>query len=1053
MTRQILLCLFLLFSLTAKATHVVGGSLTYEHLGGATYRVTLKIYRDCRPGNAAFPGSVTILVRDENGNVFSPNKDITIPFTTSVPVNPYIDTCAANPGLCLEEAIYTRVVNNLPPYPGGYHMYYQYCCRNSTLNNVVNPLGTGETWYTHIPDQSTLITNSSPVWVNPPPVFVCQAEPINFDFSATDSDGDSLVYSWYTPYTDIPPTFTPPNANFTNITWVGGYGPNNPCGGPNLTINPQTGFITGSPPNIGQFVAGVRCEEWRNGVKIGEILRDFQFNVVYCPPLAQAVIGQPAGICSGSTVNFQNLSDPANSYFWDFGDGSTINDTSSLFSPSYTYPGLGPYSVMLIINVGTACADTAYQNVELSYVNVAYNTNNDSACVGDLVNFTDNSSPSPNSTITGYWWDFGDGNQDTAQNPTHIYLASGTYVILHTATNQLGCDDTVSQIITIIAPPIALAGNDTFACSNNSNIGLGGNVLNATGGIWSGPGTFTPSNTTLNATYTPTQAELDSGYTWLYLQTTGPTICTHDLDSVLITFAPGPTANTGPDIFVCRDTAYVPLCATITLATGGVWSGSGSGAFTNPNALCTDYIPSPADTANGSVTVWLTTTGNGSCLPETDTLVIFLTPPPNVSAAAPDTACSNVPFQIVASTATGQGYWTSTGDGTFPSGDTLLTTDYLPGPNDLANGTVTIIFNSLNNGGCRQQHDTLFVTIIPAPATAFTYSPECPYVPVQFTDASASVSPITSWNWNFGDPSSSSNSSTQQNPTHAYSAGGWYNVTLIVSSANGCPDTVVQPVYVYPQPDPGFTTSGYCLNEGTTFNDISTVDTGSVVSWQWDFGDNTGSVLNQPSHTYASAGTWNVTLIVTSNFGCSDTIGQPVVVYPSPIASFSASPAGAANSYQTVQFTDQSQPVGNIVAWWWDFGDSTNASQQNPSHVWTVSGVYPVLLAVTDTNGCTDTAVIDYIISTPPDVPNAFSPNGDGHNDYFQVYGGPFTELEVRIYNNWGELIYVGTNQLPGWDGTRDGIPQPVGVYVYTVHAVTPDGDAHELHGDVTLLR
>jgi gliding motility-associated-like protein len=1051
MKRLLLLVLTVLISLCAKSTHIVGGSLTYEHLGGATYRITLKLYRDCRPGNFAFPGNVTILIRDENGNQFTPNKDVTIPFTSSTPVNPYIDTCAANPGLCLEEAIYTRVVNNLPPNPNGYHMYYQLCCRNSTLSNVVNPLNTGDTWYAQIPDQSLLITNSSPSWVNPPPVFVCQNEQINFDFSATDSDGDSLVYSWYTPYDDVAPTFTPPTANFTPLSWVGGFGANNPCGGANQIINPQTGFITGVPPFTGQFAAGVRCEEFRNGVKIGEIIRDFQFNVVYCPPLAQANIGTPAGVCSGGTVNFQNLSDPANSYFWNFGDGSTINDTSSLFSPSYTYPGLGPYTVELIINVGTACADTAYQIVQLSNVNVSSTNTNDSACVGQAITFTDNSTTTVNATITGYWWDFGDGNQDTAQNPTHVWLSSGTYTIAHTANNSLGCNDTVYTQVYIIPPPIALAGNDTFACSNNATIGLGGNILNANGGLWTGGGTFTPNNTTYNATYTPSSAELTAGFAWLTLESTGATLCTHDIDSVMITFAPGPTANAGADISVCADTPYVSICATITLASGGVWSSNGTGTFTNPNNLCTDYIPSSADQSAGQVMLWLTTTGNGSCLPETDTVMLFLTPPPNVTASGPDTACSNIPFNITAATATGSGYWTSTGDGTFPNGNNGLSVDYLPGTNDIANGSVQIIFNSLNNGGCQQQRDTLFVTIIPAPTTAFSYTSVCPGVAMQFTDLSTSVSPIVTWNWNFGEPSSSTNTSTVQNPTHSYATGGWYNVTLIVSSANGCPDTVVMPVYVYPQPVPAFTTNGFCLNDGTLFDDISTVDTGSVVSWQWNFGDNTNATDSLPFHFYSQSGTWNVTLIVTSNFGCSDTISQPVLIHPSPTAAFTASPASAANTQQQVQFTDQS--FTNIVTWEWNFGDSTNSTSQNPTHSWQYPGNFEITLVVTDNNGCTDTTIADYIISTPPDVPNAFSPNGDGHNDVFFVLGGPFTELELRIYNNWGELIFVGVSQSQGWDGTRDGIVQPIGVYVYTVRAVTPDSKEYKLSGDVTLLR
>jgi gliding motility-associated-like protein len=1052
MKRFTLLFLALLFSHFAWATHVVGGSLTYEHLGGATYRLTLKMYRDCRPGNSAFPNNVTILIRDLNGAQFTPNKDVTIPFTGATAVNPYIDTCAANPGLCLEEAIYTRVVNNMPPQPGGYHMYYQYCCRNSTLSNVVNPLGTGETWYAQVPDMSALITNSSPVWVNPPPVFVCQAEQINFDFSATDADGDSLAYSWYTPYTNTAPTFPGGIATFSPINWVGGYGPNNACGGPNLTVNPQNGFITGAPPNVGQFVAGIRCQEFRNGILIGEILRDFQFNVVYCPPLAQAIIGQPQGVCSGSTVNFQNLSGSSSSYFWDFGDGNTINDTSSLFSPSYTYPGLGPYNVMLIINVGTACADTGYQIVELSFVNVAYTGSNDSACVGQPITFTDGSTPSANSTITGYWWDFGDGNQDTAQNPTHAWSSSGVYTISHTATNQLGCDDTIYTTVTILPAPIALAGNDTFACSNNATIGLGGNVLNVTGGVWMGAGTFSPNNTTLNATYTPTVAEVNAGFTYISLQTTGPTLCAHDIDSIRIDFVPGPTSDVGADIYVCSDTPYVAICAAITLASGGVWSSSGTGTFTNANSLCTDYIPGAADILAGQVQLWLSTTGNGNCVSESDTLTLFLTPPPNVTAFGPDTACSNIPFNVTATTATGQGYWSTTGDGTFPNGNAGLSVDYLPGPTDFANGQVAIIFNSLNNGGCQQQYDTLFVTIVPAPNTQFAYTGVCPFVPMQFNDLSTAVSPIVSWNWNFGDPSSSSNTSSQQNPTHTYGAGGWYNVTLIVSSANGCPDTTVQSVYVYPQPVTNFITSGICLNDGTLFDDVSTVDSASIASWLWNFGDNTSSTDSLPTHVFGNAGTWNVTLIVTSNFGCSDTVTVPVVIVPSPTAAFTADPSATANTQQQVNFTDQSYT--NILTWLWDFGDSTSQStNQNPSHSWQNPGTYEVTLVVVDANGCTDTTVYDYIISSPPVVPSGFSPNGDGQNDFFIVRGGPFTELEFRIYNTWGELIYVGTTQFPGWDGTRDGIPQPVGVYAYTVRAVTPDGKQHTLSGDVTLVR
>ncbi len=250
----------------------------------------------------------------------------------------------------------------------------------------------------------------------------------------------------------------------------------------------------------GQFVCGVRCEEFRNGVKIGEILRDFQLNVVFCPPLAQANIGPNNNVCTGGTIFFNNTSDPANSYFWDFGDLSVTTDTSSQQFPSYTYPGLGPYSVTLIINYGTPCADTAYQIIDISSVTAFTATPaGDSACVGQTLTFQDSSVVTGNAVLSGYNWDFGDMTSDTGAVVSHAWAASGTYTVTHIAQNSLGCDDTVQTVVYIVAPPIALAGNDTFACTNNSTVGLGGTILNATGGMWNGLGTFNPNNTTTNA--------------------------------------------------------------------------------------------------------------------------------------------------------------------------------------------------------------------------------------------------------------------------------------------------------------------------------------------------------------------------------------------------------------------------------------------------------------------------------------------------------------------------------------------------------------------------
>lgn len=1056
--KKLLLLIILVFFLpfVSNATHVVGGSLTYEQLGGSTYRLTLKLYRDCKPGSAAFPGSVAIQIRRNDGTV-PPVSSVTIPFPGATLVPPNIDTCAVNPGICLEEAIYTQIVTGLPPSPGGYHLYYQYCCRNSTLLNIVSPLTTGETWYAHIPDNGVVIANSSPKWVNPPPVFVCQGNNMYVDHSATDADGDSLVYSLYTPYSDQAITY--PGGIFTTapVTWSSTYGANNPLDAAtpfSLTVN-SLGIVNGIPPILGQFVAGVRCEEWRNGVKIGEILRDFQFNVVNCPPVAVANFTY-GGACNGTTITFTNTTSPAaNTYLWDFGDGSP---TTTVTSPVHTYPALASYTVTLIINDGTPCADTSIQVVSVSYI-ISDFSHDAPNCMNIAINFNDTSSVDPGSTIVGWNWNFGDGFTSALQDPTHVYTYGSTFNVTLITTSAAGCMDTITYPVFIQGNPIANAGGDTVSCTNNSTITLGGTVLNAGGGIWTGSGIFNPTDSTLNATYTPTAAAILAGFDTLDLYTYTNGFCPADTDQVVISFYPGPTADAGPDLFVCKDTVSVPVCASITVASGASWSTTGSGTFTSPTSFCTNYIPSTADTTAGSVMLYVTTTGNGNCIATSDTTLVTFTGTPIAVITSADTSCASNPVNLNASVTTGSGIWTTSGTGSFSPSDTTVTGGvYNPSPGDDALGNIILIFTSTNNGGCRSNADTIAITLIPSPTAAFSSISACPQDTVSFTDASTSVGTVVSWNWNFGD----TGTSILEDPTHIYAVGGPFTVTLIVTSNNGCVDTLNQIVNVFEKPVANFTANGICLDDGTVYTDISTVGGGATITtWNWTYGDgSTNGTIQNPSHNFPTAGTFNTQLIVTSSQGCIDTIIQPVNVLPGPAALFTADDF-TGNVNQQINFVDQS--TNGAISWFWDFGDGSSDSTstlQNPSHVYGAGGYYDVCLIVTDINGCTDTICQTEVISMPPDVPTGFSPNGDGENDIFYVYGGPFKEIQFKIYNSWGELIFESTDIVDcgghtcvGWDGKRKGIDQALGVYVYVVIGVTEDDKEHKISGDVTLLR
>ena len=154
-----LLIFFLGISHLAFSTHIVGGSLTYVYNGGSNYTITLKLYRDCSPGTAAYPTSVTITVLGYDGQTFTPSRDITMSLGTVTQVPSNLDTCATppNPMPCTQEGIYTTTVNNLPPNPGGYHLYYQLIARNLTLTNVNAACNcVGESYYAYIPGPNVI---------------------------------------------------------------------------------------------------------------------------------------------------------------------------------------------------------------------------------------------------------------------------------------------------------------------------------------------------------------------------------------------------------------------------------------------------------------------------------------------------------------------------------------------------------------------------------------------------------------------------------------------------------------------------------------------------------------------------------------------------------------------------------------------------------------------------------------------------------------------------------------------------------------------------------
>jgi gliding motility-associated-like protein len=489
MKKYLLVAWLAIFALPLAATHIVGGEINYRCLGNDQYEIKLTVYRDCYNGVPYFDNPACIGIFDQNHVLLDTlmtyvrNDD-----TLSIFLD---DPCIIiPPDICYHTTTYVDTAY-LPFRPGGYQIVYQRCCRNWTINNLINPGNVGMTYYTFLSEAALLGCNSNPVFTNWPSPLICNNVPILFDHSAVDAEGDLLVYELCSPldgalYNDpMPqPPFAPP---YNSVPWLAPYGPANMLGGnPALAIDPVTGLLTGTPAVVGQFVVGVCVSEYRNGQLISVTRRDFQYNVRNCSTQNQAAFFAPEVVCDSSlTVQFNNQSQSiGNGFLWDFGDPSTLNDTSTLVQPTWIYPDTGTYTITLIAGPGSLCADTFVSTVNVQYTTLVGAIDYEVlSCGGDsiVVQFYDLSAD-PVSVPVQWYWDFGTGGAtSTEPDPTFAYDSSGTYNVFFGVLAANGCFDILTVPVSIQLPAPANAINEYYLCppslggSTNVVLNPGGN--------------------------------------------------------------------------------------------------------------------------------------------------------------------------------------------------------------------------------------------------------------------------------------------------------------------------------------------------------------------------------------------------------------------------------------------------------------------------------------------------------------------------------------------------------------------------------------------------
>lgn len=748
-------------------------------------------------------------------------------------------------------------------------------------------------------------------------------------------------------------------------------------------------------------------------------------------------------ICSGSSTTL--TANAGTGYAWSPGGQST---SSIVVSPTTTS------SYTVIVTDAGGCTATASMTVSVNALPSASISGNTTVCSG--VNSTLTASGG-----TSYSW-----NTSATTTSIVVNITSATNYTV-TVTDANGCTNTASVSLSVSPQPTAFAGADTAICVGGSA------VLNAAG---NGTYSWSTGQTTASITVSPTSS---TTYTLFVTNSCGTatdsvtifvqplpvvtvsgvsTICLGTPDTIAATgggnylWSPGgqttssiivnPTSNTGYTVTVtsgagCSNTGTfsvsvssvaASIAGNSTICSGQVATLSASGG--------TSYSWSTGQTGtlisvSPSVTTGYTVTASNSIgCTGTAVFTISVTPTPTVSVSASSTTfCSGSATTLNASGGTTYLWAPSTG----LSNTTIA--------NPTANPTTSITYTVLAFNGTCADTATIPLTVNPNPTITITALPQTNIC--NGSCATITASGGVSYVWN---PGGQTTASVTECPTLSTT----YSVTA--TGANGCTSSGTTLITVLPQINlivNGIT--NICAGNSTT---LTAQNGGTTYSWLPN-GQTSATIIVMPSVTTSYT-------VTSSNGACSDTAGITVNVSPIPTVTVSASP-------NTINIGASTTLSGNTSTGTYIWSPTTGlscAACPNPVASPVDTTVY--VLCTTDANGCSACdSVIVYVTKECGDifVPNAFSPNGDSHNDWLCVRapgsngGGEckaspcIKEISFTIYNRWGQKVFFSDDAAVGWDGTIQGKPADAAVFFFLLDVTLIDETFFHKEGSVSLVR
>ena len=663
---------------------------------------------------------------------------------------------------------------------------------------------------------------------------------------------------------------------------------------------------------------------------------------------------------------------------------------------------------------------------------------------------------------TSWLWNFGDGTTSTLENPVHVYSNTGNYSVTLTATNSYG-NSTITYP-TFIQTTNLITGPGLYLLVSNQNGAANyddgpNNTYQISGG-----GTNQLHITTNPIAYDSGQITTSNSQSGtFYITTTGGRGSNDDL--ILLVAVKGPIPNNFALNIVSSGYVWTPGSANDDdYVTGAV----------NETFTAADFLYGPQSTIPVGGSMGVIYNGEDTSDPSSAEYLMFVdlyvgdlgSAPINNGAAMVQFTFTNLTTQASfdayawaagydvkwATDATTSGYnivltpaanfTANTTSGILPVtvqftdtstnnptswnwnfGDGSISTQQNPTHTYTTPGTYNVTLTATNGDGNTTMTLNNYITIYAIPVANFTANITNGSEPlnVRFTDNSTGV--ITNYNWNFGDgfTGTTNNPAQPYSIIHTYTNPGTYTVTETVTGPGGT-NTLTQTDYItvnYPPPIAKFTAN---ITNGTAplsiqFNDNST---GNITSYNWNFGDGSTSTQENPTHTYTTPGTYNVTEIVTA-LGGNNTYTQNVAIYwPAPVAAFSANNTQGTAPLQ-IQFNDNS--TGNITSYNWNFGDQTpNSTLTNPTHTYTTPGTYTITETVTGPGGTNTTTQTNYItINYPTPIAN-FTANTTNGTAPLNVQFNDQSTGNITSYNwNFGDQTPNSTLTNPTHTYTTPG--------------------------------